>query len=502
MTDRYSLRRLTMRGRLTLWYAAALTVVAVGLALAGYVVARGATLAAVDETITEVVTAVTDALELEARTTPLDGRSIPLVLKQFRFRDMAVAVLDLRGDTLYASTDLIEGEEQPSESVRVLAARASPDGDALSGRLMDSTTEAMTFTTIAGATIPMRAATVERPIGGVVVRVGVLRALTAQRRILGRIRIALAGGLPVLILLAAIGGNLIARAGLRPIGQMADRASQIGAATLHERLPVHRPDDEPGRLALAFNALLARLDAAFDQQRQFVADASHELRTPVSIVSGEAQLALARDRSPEELRAALRAIRREAERLQHIVGGLFLLARADAGEPMLSPEPLYLGELAAECVESVASLAAARAIKVEHDGSVEIPMRGDVALLRRLILNLLDNAIKYTSPGGTVTVSAKSTVDANELRVIDSGPGIPPAAQPHLFDRFYRGRREGTAAAAPGDPGGVGTGAGLGLAIARWIAEAHGGSLSLEHSSRDGSTFLVRLPRVAPSPAP
>ena len=168
---------------------------------------------------------------------------------------------------------------------------------------------------------------------------------------------------------------------------------------------------------------------------------------------------------------------------------------------MLSPEPLYLGELAAECVESVASLAAARAIKVEHDGSVEIPMRGDVDLLRRLILNLLDNAIKYTSPGGTVTVSAGSTVDANELRVIDSGPGIPPAAQPHLFDRFYRGRRDGTAAAAPGD-GAVGTGAGLGLAIARWIAEAHGGSLSLEHSSRDGSTFLVRLPKVAPSPAP
>jgi signal transduction histidine kinase len=276
---------------------------------------------------------------------------------------------------------------------------------------------------------------------------------------------------------------------------MSERASRISAATLHERLPVGRTDDEPGRLALAFNALLGRLDEAFDQQRQFVADASHELRTPVAIVSGEAQLALSRDdRSPQELRTALETIRGEADRLQHIVSDLFLLARADAREPMLSLVPLYLGELAAESVTSMATLASSKQIALTYGGPMDLPVRGDEQLLRRLVMNLIDNAIKYTPAGGRVSVTGSSLGARHLLRVCDTGIGIPADDQPKIFERFYRVNGASAAGALPPATPTVSSGAGLGLAIAHWIADAHGGDLSLEKSDAGGTTFLLSLP--------
>src|SRR5205814_24809 len=179
--------------------------------------------------------------------------------------------------------------------------------------------------------------------------------------------------------------------------------------TLHERLPVANPSDELGRLAAVFNELLARVGTAFEQQRQFIADASHELRTPVAIVSGEAELALSREeRSADELRVALRTIREEMLALQRIVEDLFLLARAHAGERLIAPSEMYLGELCAECVRLVRSLAARKHITVRYADGDELPMRGDEAMLRRVLLNLLDNAIKYTPSGGSVTVNASS----------------------------------------------------------------------------------------------
>lgn len=481
-----------MRGRLTLWYASALALFTAGLAFAGYSLVRQATLAAADESLAQVVVAVGDALELESRDHSLDGRTIPLVLREFRFHDLTVSVLDRRGDTLYTSTDVLAGEPQASDSVRVIAARASPNGDELSDRLVDSTTALITAGTIAGD-VPLRLATIERSVGGRAIRIGALRALATQERVLHRLRLALFAATPLLILFFAFGGSLLAQAGLRPFAVMASRASRIGATTLHQRLPVFRPDDEAGRLALAFNAVVERLDEAFDQRRQFVADASHELRTPVTIVSGEAQLALSRDdRTPEELRSALRVIRREAERLQRIVGDLFLLARADAHETMLAMAPLYLGELAAECVASVSTIAAARGVTVTYAGSLELPMKGDENLLRRLVTNLLDNAIKHTPAGGRIEVTTESRDDTNLLRVSDTGPGIPLEAQPRIFDRFYRV----TDPAGPSpERGASSSGAGLGLAIAQWVARSHGGELSLERSDSTGSVFLVRLPR-------
>ena len=236
---------------------------------------------------------------------------------------------------------------------------------------------------------------------------------------------------------------------------------------------------------MVLNELLGRVASAFEQQKQLIADASHELRTPVAILNSEAELALARERSPQELRAALVAVREAALQLQHVVEDLFLLARANAGERLLTMEELYLDDLAAECVQSVQTLAARKHIALDMAGDGDLPFRGDASLLRRLLLNLLDNAIKYTPAGGAVHVRAARVSDGYTVSVSDTGPGVPVDARERLFDRFYRASRARGAADS--------TGAGLGLAIARWIAEAHAGRLELAATGEQGSTFVLTL---------
>jgi heavy metal sensor kinase len=315
---------------------------------------------------------------------------------------------------------------------------------------------------------------------------GAVHGLRGRERMLSELEWALAAGIPLLLLLAVAGGWLMARQSLYPVTVMTERAAMIGAATLHERLPVKNRRDELGRLATVFNDLLARLDRAFEQQRQFMADASHELRTPVAIMSGEAELALWRnERPPAELRAALANIHHEARRLKRIVDDLFLLARGNAGEQLLSPSSLYLGDLARECVQAARSLAAPKDIELRFEGHEELPYTGGEALLRRLVMNLLDNAIKYTPSGGTVALRACAEEGRYAIEVQDTGPGISEEARPRLFDRFYRARSERRE---------TDTGAGLGLAIARWVAESHGGTISLKSSDSTGSTFRVVLP--------
>jgi signal transduction histidine kinase len=272
---------------------------------------------------------------------------------------------------------------------------------------------------------------------------------------------------------------------------IAEQAARIGARSLHERVVVPNPRDELGRMAAVLNDLLERLDRSFGEQRRFTADASHELRTPVAIITGEAELALSRtDRTTEELRDALVRVRAEGDRLKQIVDDLFLLARAEAGDPIMVATEVYLGEVAADSVRAVRSLAEHRMVRLAFSGSEDLPFRGDEALLRRLFVNLLDNAIKYTPPGGDVTLSAERQNGDYLVTVSDTGPGIPADAQPYIFDRFYRSDRDRRASAT--------SGAGLGLAIAAWVAQTHGGGVALAESGASGSRFVVRLPAVQP----
>ncbi|HXT47864.1 MAG TPA: ATP-binding protein, partial [Gemmatimonadaceae bacterium] len=310
--------------------------------------------------------------------------------------------------------------------------------------------------------------------------------------------------LPIALVLAAFGGYLLSRRSLSPVIAMSEHASRIGSSTLHERLPVGDARDEYGQLATVINGLLSRLESAFEQQRRFMADASHELRTPIAILRGEADIALAvAERPPEEYREALAVVRAESRRLSRIVHDLFLLARADTGQQQLQVADFYLDELVADCARTARSLASRRGMTVTSSASCEAAVRGDEDLIRRLILNLLDNALKYGCEGGTVDITLSRDSGGYCVIVRDSGPGIPPAVAAHIFERFYRGdrsrARESTLTNHGNEEESHMVGAGLGLAIARWVAEAHGGSLVLAQSSQSGSEFVFALPDLPES---
>lgn len=275
---------------------------------------------------------------------------------------------------------------------------------------------------------------------------------------------------------------------LAPVADMGAQVERISAANLHERLDVRNATDELGRLARTFNDLLDRLDQSFERQRRFISDASHELRTPISILRGEAEVALSQlSRPPEEYRESLAMLYEEAQRLSNIVEDLFTLTRADAGEYRLTRTDFYLDELAADCVRATRALAQAKSITLSVVAAHEMPVRADEDLLRRMILNLLDNAIKYTPEGGNVSVTCDSAPNGYELSVTDSGLGIPIAMQSRIFERFFRVDKARSRTGRDG-------GAGLGLAIARWIAEAHLGRIELVQSNGAGSTFKVYIP--------
>ena len=301
--------------------------------------------------------------------------------------------------------------------------------------------------------------------------------------------------IPIAIVLASVGGYFLARKSLAPVVAMSSQAGRIGAANLHERLAVQNNKDELGHLAQSFNSLLDRLSQSFERQQRFMADASHELRTPVAILRGEAEVALSQQaRSLEEYRESLRVLHHEAERLTHIVEDLFTLSRADAGQYPLQPRDFYLDELVAECVHSARTLALAKKISLNFEEASESPIRADESLLRRMILNLLDNAIKYTSEGGHVTVNCHRAAHEYVLSITDTGGGVPADLQPRIFERFFRADKARSRAENDGG------GAGLGLSISRWIAEAHLGRLELTRSDSVGSTFTAYLP-APPSPS-
>jgi signal transduction histidine kinase len=258
---------------------------------------------------------------------------------------------------------------------------------------------------------------------------------------------------------------------------------------LHERLPVSG-GDELVRLSRVINDLLDRLQTSFEQQRRFMADASHELRTPTAIVRTEADVTLSRpNRTNEEYRESVVIMQDAARRLTRIVDDLFLLARADAGHLVLQRAPLYLEDVVDHATRGVRPLADRRGVHLEVGAMVEGQVQGDSDLLGRLLLNLLDNAIKHSPTGGTVQVEMSRRNGECAVAVIDNGPGIPEEAKPKIFERFF----QVDAARARHDNSQT-SGAGLGLAIARRIADVHGGRVELVDSRAGRTEFRFSLP--------
>jgi len=471
----------SIRTRLSAWYAGAFALLLSIFALGAYAFLEHTTQERIDEYLAETVGAVAGAMEYERVSGRPFDEIIDDVLEEFRLRDIAVIVYDRERQRM----SMLDLATRRATSPRTHAAQQLPDL-----RTILSTTRAgdqTTFATASGDGETVRVVALPYRLGPHDIVIGAARSLEAQEATLREARYALGIGIPFMLVVATAGGSLLARKSLDPVSALADQAARIGASSLHERVAVPNPRDELGRLAVVLNDLLERLDRSFEEQRRFTADASHELRTPVAIISGEAELALSREeRTPAELRDALTRIRAESDRLKHIVDDLFLLARAEAGDPIMVPRDVYLGEVAADSVRALRSLAERKAVRLSFAGSEDLPFQGDEALLRRLFVNLLDNAIKYTPSGGGVTLSAERQNGNYLVTVADTGPGIPVDAQPHIFDRFYRSERDRRASATGG--------AGLGLAIASWIAQTHAGAVSLEQSDSSGSRFVVRLP--------
>jgi len=477
----------SIRTRLSAWYAGAFALLLSVFALAGYAFLQHTTQARIDEYLAETAGAVAGAMEFERVSGKPFETITDDVLEEFRLRDIAVTVLDRQTNRM-SMVDLVA--RRRSTPPRTHAAQQLPDLRTILARTKPG--DPTTFATGSGDSGPVRVVALPYRLGRRDIVIGAARSLESQETTLREARYALGLGIPLMLIVATAGGSLLARKSLEPVSAIAEQAARISATSLHERVAVPNPRDELGRLAAVLNDLLGRLDSSFDEQRRLMADASHELRTPVAIISGEAELALSKDtRSTAELRDSLERVRAESDRLKQIVDDLFLLARAESGDPIMVPREVYLGEVAADSVRAVRSLAERKHVALAFTGSEDLPFRGDEALLRRLFVNLLDNAIKYTPPGGDVTLSAQRQNGYYLVTVADTGPGIPPEAQPHIFDRFYRSDRDRRASAT--------SGAGLGLAIASWVAQTHGGSVSLESSNSSGSRFAVRFPLATTS---
>lgn len=462
----------SVRARLTLWYCGVLAVILMAFSGISYALIARQVTESTDEALSDT------SLEFAAafRDEVSEGNSRDVFL-DFHYADREILVLSPAGEVLARS----RMRTLPAETLSMLASLARRRG----------------FFTIPGGEDDdgLRALSTPLTIQGKPYSVIVVRSLHEQTDRLENAFRALFLGIPVALLVASVGGYVLARKSLAPVLEMSRKAEQIGADTLSERIVVRNEKDELGILAHTLNGLLSRLQEAFDSQRRFMADASHELRTPLSIMQGEADVTLSRPhRTEEEYRSSLDITQRASQRLTRIVQNLFLLARSDAGCYPMNRSRFYLDEVVDSCLTSLRTIASSRNIEITFNQRIEVVMSGDEDLIHRMVLNLVENALKFSAAGGLVSVGLETDGSTNTLSISDRGRGISAEEQDRIFDRFYRVDR------ARGTPwaGGYG-GAGLGLPIARWIAEMHSGTVRLAHSGAEGSTFVVALP-VSPWP--
>jgi heavy metal sensor kinase len=292
-------------------------------------------------------------------------------------------------------------------------------------------------------------------------------------------------GIPLTLVLVSISAYAMARRALKPIDLMSGTAQQIGVQDLRERIPVQNPYDELGRLAFAFNELLARVQHAFEQLKQFTSDASHELRTPLTAMRSVGEVGLQVKRTPEEYREVIGSMLEESNRLTRLVDSLLFLSRAESGKQMLRREEFDLVQLAQEAVSVMAALAEEKQQHIEIGAGDIVTVRADRGLISQALYNLLDNAIKFSPHGGTISVEVgHKTSNAVFLSVSDHGPGIPESEREKIFERFHRSETSSRQT----------SGAGLGLAITRWAVDVNDGSIEVSSREGPGAIFQITLP--------
>ncbi|MEO8596155.1 MAG: ATP-binding protein [Candidatus Solibacter sp.] len=461
----------SVRWRLTMWFTAVLALVLVGFAGSVYFAVKRQAFTRLDAGLSSVLQVVSLSLghEIEEHKGQQPGetafRELLTTMHQGSFPRHAIAV--------YRDSQVVG--LKPADNG--LAAPPNFPGQALPRFF----TEGMTRIATAGFTVPH----VAQPY-----RIVVAERLDETLADLNLLFQTLLFSVPLAVLLAGVIGYLLARKSLAPVVAMSNDVDRLGSGNLADRIEVANPRDELGKLAGTFNRLLGRLQLSFDRQRRFMADASHELRTPISVARSAAQVNLAKaERPAAEYREALDIIEKQMSRLTRVVNDLFLLAKSDTDAAAVHRRRFALDETVRETVQAAQVLAAPKQVEVTAAPLAESPFEGDADLIRQLLLLLLDNAVKYSPAGGRVQVGLRRAQDDYEITVTDTGIGIPVEDQPRIFERFYRVDKARSRSASS-----ITGGAGLGLSIGQWIAEAHGGLLRLLRSSSEGSVFLVRLP--------
>lgn len=310
--------------------------------------------------------------------------------------------------------------------------------------------------------------------------------LDTRDRMLKRLVIFMVGVIGLVTAMMYVGSSWLAKRAVRPVAEIIAQSREIGGGTIDRRISAYADSKEYRGLVEVLNTMLDRLEDAFQAQRRFTADASHELRSPLTALRGELELARRRKRSPEEYERTIDSALEEVERLSRITEDLLTLARSDAGVLVLRPESVDLGAAAQEVVARLQGAAAMRDVQIQTESAGDTLVRGDPDLLKRLIWNLVGNAVKFTPRSGQVSVRIDHAEEGVCLHVADTGPGIPPEQVEHIFDRFYQINPARTGGEAD-------SGTGLGLAIARAIADLHSASIDVT-SERTGALFTVVFP--------
>lgn len=457
------LRPRSVRVRLTLWYAGAMVVVLAVYAVAVLVVVRESASQVLDERLHDDFDWASDMLAVTA-----DGA----IAEYEEYGEGDSPWLQVwsinEGELLYTTP---AARRNPVPGADKLAAEAQ-DGDKI--------------VRVPDLDPPYRVFTGGSRIGGRPVIVQVARSEAPLLQDLRQLAFVLLLGLPVGVAAAVLGGYSLARRALAPVDRMAERARMINAERLEDRLPVDNPHDELGRLATVFNETLGRLESSFAQMRRFTSDASHELRTPLTAIRSVGEVGLRGKRDENAYREIIGSMLEEADRLALLVDRLLTLSRADAGGGKLSSDLVDLSGLAGEVAEELDVLADEKHQSVTVDCMAHPSWVGDRLVLRQALLNLVDNAIKYSPDGAQIMIRVDESPEDAILEVSDTGPGIPKELQSRIFDRFYRvdesrSRNYG--------------GTGLGLSIAKWAVEVNGGCLTLESRNGGGTTFRITLPQ-------
>lgn len=459
-------RPLAVRTRLTLWYSGVLLAILVAMAALSYSWLSFSLQQDLDASLLTVAQVIKDTGSSERAPGESDA-----LLRQ------------LLGPELYDKfVQLLDPEGRPHaarEGRRADVLPLSPQARARAAR-GQHTIE----TIVVGGSEPVRLLTLPVVREGHVseiIQVGMAlrRTLAVRDRYFDTLIVLI----PLGVGLAALGGAVIARVALRPVDEMARTARRITAEDLSRRVERRGSGDELDRLAETLNGMLARLEEAFGQTRRFAADAAHELRTPLTVLRGGIEVALRLERSPDEYRRVLASSLEEVERLIRLAEDLLLLSRSLAG-PEGSRGPVDLEALVLEAFDVGARLGGAAGVSVRIDATAPATVPGDATALRRALVNLVENAVKYTPPGGKVELGLGRSDGVAEITVADTGIGIAPADVERIFEPFLR-----LDAARAHDTGG----AGLGLAITRSIVIAHGGTITVESRPGSGSRFTIRL---------